>query len=346
MRFRFSFNLVCLLLTLAMPIGIVAQEASSQNPALPARSIRSELQGQPLRLKAWRDFVKTRAVFGSQRQAADLARDPQGRFITFSVPGAVDFPWVQGINPRGDIVGGYFDSSGIWQTFLLSHGKFRIITPQDAAPCCWAGGWLLTQMGINPQGDIVSSYSNGTRQGTSLGFLLTNGKYTPIDPAAGDGCAGGTIPAGINPQGDIVGSYTPYPDCSFHGFLLRDGLYTNIDVPGASGTWAVAINPQGDVLGMYDRGGSTHGFLLRNGTFTTIDAPGAGDTFVFGMNPQGDIVGFTFDGGSFLFSNGTFTPLDFPPGIDGVGLGIDPQGNIVGGYCDNNGCGGFLLKKN
>ena len=92
-------------------------------------------------------------------------------------------------------------------------------------------------------------------------------------------------------------------------------------------------------------GGRTHGFLLSNGTFTTIDAPGGGDTIPLGMNPQGDIVGFSFPLGAFLLSNGTFAPVGFPPGVDGVPWGIDPQGNIVGGYCDNNGCGGFLLRK-
>lgn len=313
----------------------------AQQP-VPARSVRSELQGEPLRLKAWRDFMNRRAALGSRPQAAEPARETQGRFITFTPPGAVDFTVAQGINPRGDIVGGYFDSIG-WRTFVLSkHGEFRDVTPQGATGGGLAGGWLNTEMAINSQGDLVSSYDTG---GPAIGFLLSKGNYTPIDVPGASDCYG-TIPAGINPQGDIVGWYAAPPDCVGHGFLLRDGVYTTIDVPGGFGTSALAINPQGDILGTYDDHGGTHGFLLHNGTFTTIDQPGAvGDTYLFGMNAQGDIVGFSFTFGSFLLSNGTFRSIDFPPGVGGIAWGIDPQGNIVGGYCDDNGCGGFLLKK-
>jgi uncharacterized membrane protein len=289
----------------------------------------------------WQDFVKTRATVGSHRQADSLGRDPQDRFITFTAPGDTSgTTWAQGINPRGDIVGGYFDNSG-WQTFVLSDGKFRIVTPEGSAGGL-AGGWLNTEMGINPEGDVVSSYSTG---GSAIGFLLSRGKYTPIELPGASGCYG-TFPAGINPKGDIVGWYSAVPDCQGHGFLLSKGVYTNIDVPGAADTSAVAINPRGDILGVYDDQAGTHGFLLSNGTFTTIDAPGAaGDTYALGINAQGDIVGFSFTVGAFLLSNGTFTPVDFPPGAGGIPWGIDAQGNIVGGYCDENGCGGFLLKK-
>jgi uncharacterized membrane protein len=95
-----------------------------------------------------------------------------------------------------------------------------------------------------------------------------------------------------------------------HGFLLSKGVFTTIDVPGASGTVAFGINPGGDIVGFFAVGsGSTsqlHGFLLSKGVFTTIDVPGMSETLAFGINPQGDIVGYTtnFDvAHGFLLSN-------------------------------------------
>jgi hypothetical protein len=54
-----------------------------------------------------------------------------------------------------------------------------------------------------------------------------------------------------------------------HGYLLKKGIFTNIDVPGAmvGSTNPTAINAQGDIVGTYsvcteDNGCSPHGFLL------------------------------------------------------------------------------------
>ena len=56
-----------------------------------------------------------------------------------------------------------------------------------------------------------------------------------------------TAARGINNSGDIVGTYTCAVACinpmtgqtstpGTHGFLLQDGVYTRIDVPGATAT--------------------------------------------------------------------------------------------------------------
>src|SRR5579864_3267847 len=69
--------------------------------------------------------------------------------------------------------------------------------------------------------------------------------------------AAGTIATGINARGDIVGIYF---DAGFneHGFLLKNGKVTSIDVPGqlvgVTGTLqteANGINPEGDIAGDY-----------------------------------------------------------------------------------------------
>jgi probable HAF family extracellular repeat protein len=98
-----------------------------------------------------------------------------------------------------------------------------------------------------------------------------------------------------------------FSDANFnsHGFLLKNGRFTAIDVPGTAcgpacflGTFANGINPQGDIVGYYNGGdGHVHGFLLRRGTFSTIDPPGSSFTQAWGINPQGDIVGYYTDSG-------------------------------------------------
>jgi probable HAF family extracellular repeat protein len=46
------------------------------------------------------------------------------------------------------------------------------------------------------------------------------------------------------------------------GFLLDDGMYTTLDVPGSTATFAEGINNLGQIVGDYlDGSGNRHGFL-------------------------------------------------------------------------------------
>jgi uncharacterized membrane protein len=123
---------------------------------------------------------------------------------------------------------------------------------------------------------------------------------------------------GINARGVIVGSYVDTDGVS-HGFLLRDGMYKTIDVPGAMETLAVrAINARGDIVGGFlDAGSVRHGFLRSDGKFTQIDFPGAVGTYTTGINNAGDITGGYFpkgggDNGTFIRRNGKFYDVDIP----------------------------------
>jgi hypothetical protein len=65
-----------------------------------------------------------------------------------------------------------------------------------------------------------------------------------------------TCALAINPAGEIVGQYKR-ADGIFHGYLLRNGVFTSIDFPGASSTFAaMGINEQGDIVGSYFNPGS------------------------------------------------------------------------------------------
>ena len=167
------------------------------------------------------------------------------------------------------------------------------------------------------------------------------------------GATNGTIAWGINAHGDIVGHYLD--SIGQHGFLLSGGIYTTIDIAGASGTGAHGINSHGDIVGSYHKAGVNHGYLLSGGVFTTIDFPGAegtgcgggAGTGAVGINLLGDIVGVYAEGGTrhgFLLSRGSFTTIDPPGAICTQAMGISTAGDIVGWFIDAGGVyHGFLL---
>jgi probable HAF family extracellular repeat protein len=80
-----------------------------------------------------------------------------------------------------------------------------------------------------------------------------------------------------------------------HGFLLDQGSYTTLDVPGAHWTHALGINDAGQVVGWYWDAIGDHGFLFAQGSYTTLDVPGAISTGANGINASGQIVGYYVD---------------------------------------------------
>jgi hypothetical protein len=121
---------------------------------------------------------------------------------------------------------------------------------------------------------------------------------------------------GINHEGDIVGFYQEYDDQDLtktpkqHGFLLRNGNFTSIDIPDdvasldfpnakVISTDARGISPDGDIVGSYTiaPGGppNIHGYLLRQGTFSTVQFPQHLGTIAQRISSHGDIYGCYHD---------------------------------------------------
>ena len=99
------------------------------------------------------------------------------------------------------------------------------------------GSVLTKAYGINPSGQIVGGYVNGTGL---HGYLLSGGVFTTVDPP-GVG-VGGTEAVDINPQGVIVGYYFD-ASSRVHGYLFSGGVFSTIaDVPGALPTVPQGIN--------------------------------------------------------------------------------------------------------
>jgi uncharacterized membrane protein len=276
------------------------------------------------------------------------AQDPA--FTTIQPPdGDGTITFVFDINNRGDMVGAYNAApDGHRYGFLRNKdGEFTRID--------FPGSFRTHADGINSMGDIVGWYARVP--GEIYGYLRTkDGEFTQIRfPGATD-----TRAVGINSRGDIVGFYcvvTAAAQCGLvvnnrtHGFLLREGNFTTIDLPDAFGTQAYKINSHGQILGRYRDAGPerrSHLFLLSKGEFTTIDFPDAVETGVggtnAGLNSRGDIVGdyceidtppcrtYPLNGTvhGFLLRGGEFTTIDVPGAIATSALGINGRGDIVG----------------
>ena len=148
--------------------------------------------------------------------------------------------------------------------------------------------------------------------GVTTASAITNQSITPTMVLNYPG-ATSTQARGINNPGEIVGTFVCAAACTnpltgqvstagTHGFLLQNGVYTQLDVPGASGTTPRGISSNGTVVGQYSVAGVTHAFTysILDGTFTyPIDVPTAlfdnlgtpKHTLGVGINPQGELVG-------------------------------------------------------
>lgn len=190
----------------------------------------------------------------------------------------------------------------------------------DPATIHYPGSSVTSARGINNRGDVVGTFGCPALPATC------------INPLTGESSTPGT-----------------------HGFLLRDGVYTRIDVPGGVATIPRGVSQQGVVVGHYTAAGVTHGFTYANGQHVyPIDVPAElfdnptgqrpKHTLPVRMSPQGDIVGCIHEGNDtmttmhgWLWRNGRFTILATPFGQtardpDTMNNGIAATGQIVGFY--------------
>lgn len=217
-----------------------------------------------------------------------------GRFTVLDAPWAVRNTMAFGINDEGQVVGRAGNSG-----FLLSDGTYQRIDVPGAGP---SGTYAQA---INNAGQIVGWYYGS--DGQQHGFLLDAGVYSPIDVTLAG--ASNTVPTGINDKGEIVGYYTqfyvPYGNQTT-GFLLRNGTYSALDIPGSRGplplpSQGFGINNLSMIVGGYSDGGQ-HGYLFFDGVFMlpiNVPLPGGLDAMTFAINNNGSMV--ATNGGSSAF---------------------------------------------
>jgi uncharacterized membrane protein len=105
---------------------------------------------------------------------------------------------------------------------------------------------------------------------------------------------------GINKAGDMVGYFT---NSHIHGFLIHNGLTTQIDFPGARDTRLESINNKGVISGYWSPDGTVfHAFYYdpKTSLFSQIDVDGSSFTTGFGINNSGNLL-INSDFGFFVF---------------------------------------------
>jgi probable HAF family extracellular repeat protein len=172
--------------------------------------------------------------------------------------------------------------------------------------------------------------------------------FAPIDvPGAAATYANG------NSTNEIVGEFDDQ-DGNTHGFVLRRGVFTQVDVPAADGYTSVnGVNAKGERSGIYHDGVRFHGYFCSKGIFTTLDPPGSIRSTGNFLNAQGQVVGLyrTPDNTrhGYIWSKGVFTTLDAPAAAAPLGtnaFGINDHGQVVGTYVDKDGNRhGYVLSK-
>src|SRR5262245_26045449 len=202
-----------------------------------------------------------------------------GVFTRFDVPGALA-SFIDGINARGDMVGGYVDDQRALHGFFLRDGAVTTLDPPGAV--------ISQAVTVNSHDDVVGTYMDAT--GTFHGFLWRDAAFTTIDVPN----APATFAGGINNEGQIVGFSIGQ---TIRGFRLDDGVFSSFEVADDGGlTDAEGINNRGDIVGnVGDNAGGVHGFILSEGVVTRVDVPGALFTQATTFTTSGQVVGFYGD---------------------------------------------------
>jgi uncharacterized membrane protein len=206
----------------------------------------------------------------------------------------------------------------------------------------YPGAAITRLIGLNDHLDMVGTYvmPGGLRHA----MLYSHGTFVALDA---DGVLGRFTSGAtqINNRGDISGWYSDVPGRR-HGFVLRKGVLTTVDYPGASFTQVNGISDAGAIFGHFiDAAGLVHGFLLKDGVFEQLDYPGAVDTIPFYINASGTIAGewdtdpATIGHGFVRTQNGAWISIDAPgaPPESTLAIGVNDHGQVLGFYLQNDG---------
>ena len=245
-------------------------------------------------------------------------------------------------------------------------------------------------VGVTTSGAVLTLDDGTSLNGESLGTLFINsgssavfddasvsattitvGYEQPFSPLYGPtGVQGeGTFALGINDGGEIVGYFYDSSE-NPHGYILSDGVYTQLDEPSADtatgqGTYASGIANDGTVVGYYfGTDTAFHGFIempgngsYASGTIVQLDDPSADDDYSGGTyatainaganevagyyyDDTGTAHGFVYDGSLTSIDGSAFATItELNVGYAGgtYVTGINDSGEIVGYYFDSNG---------
>lgn len=207
-------------------------------------------------------------------------------FATIDFPGAT-FTVALGIGAHGELVGSYRmpgEPAVNFHGFVRTRdGRFKRI---DAPP----HKNTIAQR-VLPDGTILGCRHDDDFGASMKGAVLSANNYSETPAFA-------SMHNGATPDlRRIVGLYNYSPGDRSAAYVIDDGTFEPLVVPGSSATSAWDVNPAGEVVGSYRDSVGVHGFILTADGFVSVNVPRAAMTRVFGINSKGAVVGsFDADG--------------------------------------------------
>ena len=192
------------------------------------------------------------------------------KFVAPIDPPGSGFTRAFGINDFNNIVGAWqVSASGGDEPgfFLPGPHSNKFVTPIYYYPPGLPDVTATILLDINDKSEIVGEYYDNTLgQWFSFHGDSIKGPFVDISPLLASFGANYSQAFQENNFGEIVGYFTPYTNAGFpfHGWILKDGIPTQFDFPGAGskGTAIDSVNDWGDFSGRYyDANGQQHGFV-------------------------------------------------------------------------------------
>ena len=194
-------------------------------------------------------------------------------------------------------------------------------------------------------------------------YAFTYNSFDPPGTATVNPIAYGSTAYGISASGALAGTYGD--GGTFHGYILDNGVYTQVDYPGQPAAYMVTqltggINDAGDVPGNYYSLDANFNivedqfyFIRHDGQFLTPTVAGADFTGFNSVNKAGQVATVYNDasgnlhGAIYDIATGTFTLLASPSGaVDFFPQAIGPNGEVLGSYTDASGIFHGVLNRN
>jgi hypothetical protein len=245
-----------------------------------------------------------------------LVRSPysQGNFQMNNFPNSVQTQDT-GLNNTGTVVGFWADQAGANFGWYQRNGKFKSVsfptTDNSSTP-------MNQLLGVNDSNVAVGFYQDAANHDHGYWYDINSGMFHPVRVPAGTLSYQATA---VNSRRDIAG-FTTDVNGNDTAFLIRNGGFYPITLPGTAGTQAFGVNDSDEVVGVYFLQGSQtpHGFTVMNvGTpgavpvYQPINDPAGvfnNGTTVNGIDVCGNLVGFSQDGAT--NTNGMFANLTKP----------------------------------
>lgn len=162
------------------------------------------------------------------------------------------------INDSGAVAGHTYEQPGnhilIWQNNALTE-----TIPSDSG--------MAQVNGLNNQKQIVGTIHGDTGD---TAFLWKDNILQELGTLGGQNSAAHDI----NDGGEIVGSASITEDLAIHAFLWREGIMSDLGVPGdlpGATSRALGINKSGDIVGEGQVGDDMHAILWQNGQIVDLN---------------------------------------------------------------------------